>query len=303
MAEAIDLGGPRAVAFGVAYRMLGTIADAEDVAQEAVLRLHAAEPVPARPDAWVTTVATRLAIDRLTSARARRETYVGPWLPEPLLDAPDAAAGDPADDVVRAETLSLALLAVLERLSPVERAAFLLHDAFAYGYAEVAEVLGRSEAACRQLVSRARRAVQEDRPRFDPDPARRRAVAEAFLAAAAGEDVDGLAGVLAEDCVLRADAGGERPSPRRVIVGARMVARVLVGIRDKGVGREGADAWVVRPFAVNGTPGLLFEHHGTPDSLLAVDVAGDRVRAVHLLRNPGKLAAALRRAEAGRWVR
>ena len=286
MPEGADLAGPREVAFGVAYRMLGTIADAEDVAQEAALRLHRADPAPDRPDAWVTTVATRLAIDRLTSARARRETYIGPWLPEPLLD-------DPADGLAHAETLSLALLAVLERLSPPERAAFLLHDAFAYDYDEIAVILERSPAACRQLVSRARRAVREDRPRFDPDPARRRAVAEAFLAAAAGEDVDGLVTTLAEDCVLRADAGGERPSPRKVLVGARLVAKAIVGIRDKGSGREDPDAWTTELVSINGTPGLLIHLRGVPDTLLGVDVADGRVTAVNIIRQPAKLAAAI----------
>ena len=275
--------------------MLGTVADAEDLAQEAVLRLHGADPPPDRPEAWITTVTTRLAIDRLGSAQVRRETYIGPWLPEPLLDEPD-----PSEEVARAETLSLALLAVLERLSPAERAAFILHDAFGYGYDEVAEALERSEAACRQLVSRARKAVQQDRPRFEPDAGRRAAVAQAFLAAAAGDDLDGLVAVLTEDCVLRADAGGERPSPRKVIVGAAQVAKVLFGIRDKSIAREGWEAWPSEIVTANGTPALLIRHHDEPDTLMAVDVEGDRVAAVHVLRNPAKLEAVLSRSRGGR---
>jgi RNA polymerase sigma-70 factor (ECF subfamily) len=280
--------GDRRHAFAVAYRMLGSVADADDAAQDAVLRLHREAPAPDHPRAWLTTVTTRLCLDRLRSARARREAYVGPWLPEPLLTAPD-----PAEDVARAEEVSLALLCALERLTPPERAAFVLHDAFGYGYDELAGVLDRSEAACRQLVSRARRAVRDERPRFDPDPERRAAVAQAFFAAAAGDDVAGLVAVLAEDCVLRADAGGERPAPRRVVEGAERVARVLVGIRDKGA--AGPGVWTTDVVVANGTPALLIRDGGVPDTLLMVDSDGARVTAVHVLRNPAKLAAALGR--------
>lgn len=275
-------------AFAVAYRMMGTVADAEDAAQDALLRLHQAVRAPDNPQAWLVTVTTRLCVDRLRSVRARRETYVGPWLPEPLLTAPD-----PAEDVARAESVSLALLVVLERLTPPERAAFVLHDVFGYGYDELADVLERSEAACRQLVSRARRTVRDGRPRYEPDPARRAVIAQAFLGALADEDVEVLVALLAEDCVLRADAGGERPAPRKVIFGARMVARVITGIRDKALAVD-ESGWTSELVVANGTPALLIRGHGEPDTLLAVDVDAERVTAVHLLRNPAKLQAALR---------
>lgn len=280
-----DLAAHRRRAVGLAYRLLGTVADAEDVAQEAVLRLHRADPPPDVPDAWLARVVTRLCLDRLRSARARREVYVGPWLPEPWV-----TGADPADEVAMAESLSLALLVVLERLSPGERAAFVLHDAFGYDYDGLAGILDRSPAACRQLVSRARRALAEERPRYEPAPARRDAVAAAFLEAAAEGDVDRLVAVLAEDVVLRADAGGRRPAPRSEVVGAEKVAKVIdfFGRRKEGEVR-------VEPRRVNGTLGALVLIDGEPDTLVGVDVADDRVIAVHLVREPGKVAAALAR--------
>ena len=187
----------RRLAFDVGYRMLGSAAEADDVAQETLLRLHRAEGVVSA-EAFATTVATRLAIDVLRSARVRREAYVGSWLPEPLLAEPAAA---PAR-VEGEETISLAFLALLERLSPEERAVLVLREAFDYGYDEIAAVLGRSEASCRQLLSRGRRRIDADRPRFDADPALRDALAARFLAAARDGDLDGLLALLADDAVL-----------------------------------------------------------------------------------------------------
>lgn len=290
LAPADELAELRALLVGMAYRMLGSVADAEDAAQEALLRLHQADPPPDVPRAWLTTVITRLCLDRLRSAQARRETYVGPWLPEPLLTAPD-----PAEDVARAESLSLALLVVLERLSAAERAAWVLHDVFDYGYDEVADALGRSEPACRQLVSRARRAVAAGRPRFEPDPARRAAVAGAFFAAVNEGDLGGLVALLAEDAVLRADSGGERPSPRKALVGPAQIAKVLIAFR----GNVSGLGWTFEPVPVNGTPGVLVLEGGQPDSLVGVDVAEGRVIAVHILRQPAKLRAALTTVQGG----
>jgi RNA polymerase sigma-70 factor (ECF subfamily) len=273
---------------GLGYRMLGSFAEAEDVAQEALLRLHRAEPPPTHPRAWLAQVATRLCLDRLGAARVRREAYVGPWLPDFLVG--DA---DPAADAETAESVSLALLVVLETLTPAERASFILHDAFGYSYQELAEALGRSEAACRQLVSRARRHVQARRPRFQADRDEQLRVTQAFLAAAGAGEMEPLMALLADDVVLRADSGGKRPSPRRPLHGPADVARFLLGLQ-----RKYAAGASFEPLWVNGGPGLLARMDGEADSLIAVDVAEGRVTAVHILREPDKLRAALARARA-----
>jgi RNA polymerase sigma-70 factor (ECF subfamily) len=273
----------RRAAFAAAYRMLGTHADAEDAAQEALIRLHQTDPPPSSARAWITAVSTHLCIDRLRSAQVRREAYVGPWLPEPAL-----SEVDPAEEIDRAESISLALLVVLETLSPTQRAAFLLHDVFGYDYPEVALTVQRTETACRQLVSRARRALQHGRVRYEPDPQRRSEVALAFLTACSEGDVQDLVSVLADDVVMRSDGGGVAQASRIPLQGADRCARALVALRTNAV-----HAPSVLLVNVNGTPGIVIFEDGIARSLMGVDVADGRVMAIHVVREPGKLAAAL----------
>jgi RNA polymerase sigma-70 factor (ECF subfamily) len=277
-----DLGALRPLATAVAYRMLGSRTEAEDVAQEAILRVHAAGPGSIRsPEAFVTTVATRLAIDHLRSARVRRERYVGPWLPEPVTS--DPLADGPAA-VELAESLSVAFLTLLESLGPVERAAFLLREVFGYGYDEVATVVGRSEPACRQIVARARRRVAEGRPRHVVDPAEHRRVLERFLAAARRGEVDELVAVLAEDVVLVSDGGATVRAARHPIVGRRRVAHFL-----RTVGPHVLERGRVEVGPVNGEPGFLVTVDGTVQVAGTIDVVDGRVAALRWVLNPDKL--------------
>lgn len=270
--------------FGIAYRMLGSVAEAEDVLQEAYLRAQRSAVEDLRsPAAWLTTVVGRLCLTRLTSARARRERYVGPWLPEPLLS--DVAA--PADQpVLLAESVSAAFLVVLESLSPAERVAFVLRDVFGYEYPEVAEILDRTPQACRQLVSRARRAVQAQRPRYHPDAGTRHAVATAFLHACQEGDLDALLELLAPDAVSRSDGGGKASAGRRPVHGAERIARMLLGLRR----RAASPAEVLA--CVHGLPGLGRWEQGRLVWVLSltVDPAG-KVASVDIVTNPEKLAA------------
>ena len=280
-----ELEEHRRALVGLGYRMLGSVADAEDVAQEALLRLHGADPAPDNARAWLVRVGTRLSIDRLREARVRRDAHVGPWLPDFAVTAADVA-----EDVARAESVSLALLVVLETLSPAERAAFVLHDLFGYGYGELADVLERSEAAARQLVSRARARLEERRARYEPDPERRAAVAAAFMQAAAEGDMQPLVDLLTEDVVLRADSAGKRPAPRRPLEGPETVLKFMLGTKAKG-GRDATFALV----DVNGTPGFVAYVDGTADTIYAFDVTDDRISAIHAVRDPDRVRAALER--------
>jgi RNA polymerase sigma-70 factor (ECF subfamily) len=274
---------PRSAAFAVAYRMLGSVAEAEDVAQETVIRLAAEEGVVENPAAWSTTVATRLAIDVLRSARARRESYPGPWLPEPLLVDPGPG---PADRVELADTLSQALLVALERLTPLERAAFLLREVFDYDYGRIAQVVDRTEDNARQLVSRAKRHIAAGRPRFDPDDEARERLVGRFLAAVDGGDLHGLEGVLAQDVVLWGDGGGVVIAAKIPVHGAAAVARFLVHTHPARRGRDVSFA----PARVNGQPGrILFHGDGTVDAVFAFDVVDGRIAAIWIVRNPEKL--------------
>jgi RNA polymerase sigma-70 factor (ECF subfamily) len=269
----------RALAFAVAYRMLGSVAEAEDVVQEALLRLHAAQGV-ANADAFLTAVTTRLAIDVLRSARVRREAYVGSWLPEPLVE--DDAAGVVEED----ETVSLAFLVALERLTPVERAVLVLREAFDYGFEEIAEIVGKDPANCRQILSRARRHVADDRRRFDADLDERRALAARFLDAARNGDMDGLVALLAPDVVLVGDGGGKARSIAAPMVGAAQVGRALATFYRL------ATEWQVelRPAIVNGGPGFRsFDADGRLVNVVGLDVAGGVVTRVHSMLNPDKL--------------
>jgi RNA polymerase sigma-70 factor (ECF subfamily) len=251
-----ELEALRRHGFGVAYRMLGSVAEAEDVAQEALLRLTRQEGPIAEPAAWMTTVATRLSINVLRSARARREAYVGPWLPEPLLEDP---APDPASRAELADSLSLALLVLLERLTPVERAAYLLREVFGYEYAEIAAVIERTEANSRQLVTRARKHIEASRPRFDPDEAAREVLLERFLAAAEEGDLEALEELLAKDAVLYADSGGKAMAPQEPLVGAALIARFMALVAQV---RRGFGELEIRRVRVNGQPGRLLRGPG-----------------------------------------
>ena len=269
----------------LAYRMTGSVADAEDVLQDAFLRWQRTDRSAVRhPRAFLSKTVTRLCIDALQSAKSRREQYVGPWLPEPVLGE-GAMAVDDATEL--AQDISMALLMALERLSPPERAAFLLHDVFDASYAEVGEALDRSEAACRQLVSRARGHVQRSRPRYAPSQDEHARVVRAFGAAILTGDVDALQAVLANDAVLYPDGGGRVVSALRPIYGADRVSRFLLGVLRKFP--LGASARVLEA-TVNGAPGFYIEEDGRPVQTIAFDVQGGRIEKVYVVRNPDKLA-------------
>ncbi|MFE2991679.1 RNA polymerase sigma-70 factor [Streptomyces sp. NPDC059262] len=277
----------RPVLMGVAYRMLGRVADAEDVVQDAWLRWAQADRDEVRePRAYLVRVATRLAIDRLRQAQVRREAYVGPWLPEPLVTDFGPTAPDTAEAAVLAESVSLAVLVVLESLSPLERAVFVLREAFGFPFAEIATTLDRSESAVRQLAGRARKHVDERRPRFDVDPVEQRDLTERFLAAATGGDLEGLMTLLAPDARLVGDSGGKSKAPLRVIESADKVGRFLLG-----AAKGGGTGFTFRIVELNAGPAVLALVDGKPDSVFQVDVADGHVQCVYIVRNPDKLTS------------
>ena len=270
----------RGLAFKIAYRMLGSVAEAEDVVQEALLRLNDRTPLD-NEEAFLTTVTTRLSIDVLRSARVRRETYVGEWLPEPLVQ--DVAPQLVEDE----EEISLAMLVLLERLAPDERAVFVLREAFDMPFAEIGEIIDASPDACRQRLSRARRRIEKDLPRFDPDPEERHALAQSFLRAAREGDFAGLVAMLAPDAVLVGDGGGKARSIPKPMVGAQQVARALATFykiaTDMGV--------TLHPAVVNGQPGFRsLAPDGRLINVVEVDVADGRIQRVHSMLNPDKLS-------------
>jgi RNA polymerase sigma-70 factor, ECF subfamily len=271
----------RPLLFSIAYRMVGSVAEAEDLVQETFIRFHRQEEVDA-PKAFLTTVVTRLAIDHLRSARVRRESYVGPWLPEPLVTAPDAG-----EKVERDETLSIAFLALLERLTPVERAVYVLHELFGYSHDEIAPIVEKSAANGRQILRRAKRHVDEERPRFEPSRERREALLSRFLAAVRGGDVDGLVGLLAADAVHYADGGGKARATVLPIYGAAKIARLW------GTVGTTQGPYELRPADVNGQPGVVaFDPDGQVLTVLTVDIADDRIQRVWAVVNPDKLTRA-----------
>jgi RNA polymerase sigma-70 factor (ECF subfamily) len=275
----------RPVLLGVAYRMLGRVADAEDVVQEAWLRWSAGDRGEVRePRGYLVRVTTRLAIDRLRQVKARGETYVGPWLPEPYLTDFGDTVPDGAERAVLADTVSLAVLVVLESLSPLERAVFVLREAFGYPYDEIAAMLDRGEPAVRQLAGRARRHVEERRPRYDVDPAQQRDLTERFLAAAEDGDLERLISLLAPDVRLVGDSGGKSKAPLRVLETADKVGRFLLGAARKGIPDPS-----FRFLELNGGPALLVLSGGTPDAVFQLDVLDGRVQSVYIIRNPDKL--------------
>jgi RNA polymerase sigma-70 factor (ECF subfamily) len=265
----------------LAYRMLGSVAEAEDAVQDAGLRWMRAGEGVADPAAWLVRTTTRLCIDRLRAAKAEREAYRGPWLPEPLIE-PLAA-----DPVERAEDVSVAFLLALERLSPLERAVFLLHDVFDEDYAAVAETLGRSEAAVRQLASRAREHLRETRPRFSVSQERVLELATAFTAAAAGNDLGRLADLLAEDAVMVTDGGGKRKAALRVLVGRDDIVHFLERLAWRGVGLQTLES--IEPARINGWPGLVLRLADGPETLAFEPDASGLIGAIYAIRNPEKL--------------
>jgi RNA polymerase sigma-70 factor (ECF subfamily) len=277
----------RPLLMGVAYRMLGRVADAEDVVQDAWLRWSGVDRSTVRePRPYLVRVTTRLAIDRLARIKSRNEAYVGPWLPEPWATDFGDTAPDGAERAVLADTVSLAVLVVLESLSPLERAVFVLREAFGFPFADIAAMLDRSETAVRQLAGRARRHAAERRPRYEVDPALRRELTERFLAAASGGDLDALLELLAPDVRLVGDSGGKAKAPLRVLEGADSVGRFLLGVARKGV--EDAS---YRFLELNGGPALLVLSGDRPDCVFQLDVADGRIQAVYAVRNPDKLRA------------
>ncbi|MFD5518964.1 RNA polymerase sigma-70 factor [Streptomyces sp. NPDC127066] len=275
----------RPLLMGVAYRMLARVADAEDVVQEAWLRWSGKDRSDVRePRGYLVRVTTRLAIDRLRQVQARREAYVGPWLPEPYVTDFGEAVPDSAERAVLADSVSLAVLVVLESLSPLERAVFVLREAFGYPYADIAAVLDRGEPAVRQLAGRARKHVEERRPRYEVDPAERRDLTERFLAAAGEGDLEGLVSLLAPEARLIGDSGGRAQAPLRILDTAEKVGRFVVGVTRKGV-----SGLSLRFLEVNGGLAVLALSDGKPDSIIQLDVADGRVQCVYIVRNPEKL--------------
>jgi RNA polymerase sigma-70 factor (ECF subfamily) len=282
------LGPYRARLTGLAYRMLGSRNDADDVVQDAYLRFAAAVDVR-NPEAFLVTVVTRLCLDRLKSARAQREVYVGAWLPEPVFD--EALSAEVATEL--ADDLSFALMLALDALSPLERAAFLLHDVFDRPFAEVARTLERSEAACRQLAARARRTVRDKRPVPAAPPEGHARLLTAFCEAAASGDVSALANLLREDAIAITDGGGRKLAALNPIRGADKIIRFVIGITGKKAGSEIR----IEPMMVNGSAGALIFLDGELDHTLSMAIDGEtnRIAAIYVVRNPDKLRHAPRR--------
>jgi RNA polymerase sigma-70 factor (ECF subfamily) len=279
--ESDPLAPHRGRLLGLAYRMLGSRSDAEDVVQDAYLRFAGVAEVH-NPEAFLVTVVTRLCLDRLKSARAQREIYVGPWLPEPVFDA-EGLAADTATEL--ADDLSFALLLALDRLSPLERAAFLLHDVFDMPFSDVAGMLGRTEAACRQLATRARRAVRDARPVPAAPPDHHARLLNAFSEAVASGDVSRLAGLLCEDAVAVTDGGGRKTAALNPIKGADNIARFFIALAGKNAGHDIR----IEPTMINGSVGALLYLDGEVDHTFSMAIDGERIAAIYIVRNPDKL--------------
>ena len=285
MADLLDELRPRA--FAIAYRMLGSVAEAEDVVQEALLRLHgvldAGEEIEV-PEAYLATIVTRLGINRLRSAQVRREAYVGEWLPEPLVTG---GRDDPAVHAETSDSLSLAFLVLLERLTPEQRAVFLLREVFDYGYDTIAEIVGKSEAACRQLAVRARRQIEQDRPRFEASRQEQDELARRFMAAAEAGDLDGLEALLAHDVALHGDGGGKvRALPHPVFGRGRVARTLLAWMRNV----ERIEGFTIRPVEVNGHPGALgLDGRERIVYAFSLDIADGQIQGIRSIVNPDKL--------------
>jgi RNA polymerase sigma-70 factor (ECF subfamily) len=277
----------------VAYRLLGSLAEAEDAVQETYARWYALTPVQRdaidSPGAWLTTVTSRICLDQLGSARARRERYVGPWIPEPLPEPTEWVSGggppaDPADRVTLDESVSMAFLVVLESMTPAERVAFILHDVFGYPFAEIAGIVGRTPAACRQLASSGRRRSRAAHRPAAPT-ARQSALVRDFGKAWQASDIAALVALLDPDAVITSDGGGQAIAARHPVKGAGLVSRFLAGIAAH------ADDLTVAERTVNGQPGLIAQHGGTTVTVLAFGIEGDRITRIWAIRNPDKLRA------------
>jgi RNA polymerase sigma-70 factor (ECF subfamily) len=285
--SAEDFEELRPLLFSIAYRILGSVSEAEDAVQETWLRYRTSDTVPISLKSFLSAIVTRVSIDVLRSARVRRESYVGHWLPEPLLtDDASTAYPDPEHAAELADSLSMAALLLLERLTPEQRAVFVLHDVFAFPFSEVAEVVGKSEVASRQLASRARKLMQEGRPRFDVDRQEREELADRFFAALTIGDVDQLRELLAADVAVYGDGGGKAPQWMRVVVGLDKVARMFGGLGQRffGTGVQ------VERHEVNGQPGAVFrDPDGRVINVITLDVLGGRIQTVRSVINPDKL--------------
>jgi RNA polymerase sigma-70 factor, ECF subfamily len=272
----------RGLLFSVAYRMLGSVMDAEDMVQEAFLRWQLQDaPVTSSAKAYLTTIVTRLCIDLLRSARSRREEYVGIWLPEPLLVD---EADDPAEASVTAESVSVAFLVVLETLAPTERACFLLREVLGYGYDEVAEIVGESEANCRQMVSRARRRVNERRPRFDVSESDHTRLTSEFMRACTAGDTRDFLAILSEDAVVYSDGGGKAVAALNPVMGRDRVARFFAGLMSKA-----PSGLAISPRTINGKIGLVTTINGVPINTISFDVHDGRIQRFYIVVNPDKL--------------
>jgi RNA polymerase sigma-70 factor (ECF subfamily) len=272
--------------FSVGYRMLGSAAEAEDVVQDAWLRAQDAPPELHSAPAWLTTVVTRLCLDRLKAARTRREEYVGPWLPEPV----PTALVDTAEDVAaRRESVTMAFLVLLETLTPAERAAFILREVFDGDYADVAQVLDTSQASARQLVHRAKERIAEGRPRFTAPPERQREIVARFFEAVQAGDLGALTTYLAADVEYAADGGGKVAAARRVVVGAEAVGRLMATLWQKALSSAPPDPWSGRPAHINGEPAFLAYHGKRLDTVFVFSTSDDRITAIRAIRNPQKL--------------
>jgi RNA polymerase sigma-70 factor (ECF subfamily) len=272
--------------YGIAYRMLGSKADAEDMLQDAYMRWHQTDVERVQvPEAWLTTTVTRLCIDRLRSARAEREAYIGPWLPEPLTGAEIAPPDRQAE---LASDLSVAFMIVLERLAPEERAAFLLHEAFDCDYAEIAKILGRNEASCRQIVHRARERVRRDRPRFQVSESARQKLLEKFIAAFQAADRKQLLAMFAPDATWTADGGGKAKAITKTVQGAARVAKLVAGF-GRHLAREYQGRLTFRLMPINGETGVLACLDGNPAMAMSFETDGVRILAAYNVVNPEKL--------------
>jgi RNA polymerase sigma-70 factor, ECF subfamily len=280
----------RPLLFALAYRLLGRATEAEDVLQDAYLRFLGAPLADIEsPKAYLSTIVTRLCLNQLTSARAQRETYIGPWLPEPVLDTDHPELNNPEARAIESETISLAFMVLLERLTPAERAVFLLREVFDYEYREIAGILDRSETACRQLFSRAKDRIAAERPRFQANPEEHRRLLEEFMRAARNGDLDGLTNLLADDVTFWADGGGKvRGAALQPVRGRADVARFVIGVTARFT-PAGAQLAVAD---VNGKPTLLIRHpDGTPAIVVSIDVDRSRIRNIWAIGNPDKLGA------------
>jgi len=274
----------RSLLFSIAYRMLGSVADAEDMLQETFIRWQKSSEEEIRsPRAFLVTIISRLCINHLQSARVQREEYVGQWLPEPILTGPRS---DPSQASQLDESLSLAFLLLLERLTPMERAVFLLREVFDYEYSEIAQTLGQSEANCRQILARARKHVAESRPRFDASPQQSEQLLRRFLDASSNGDMDGLVALLSREVVFHSDGGGKAAAVPNLVYGPDNVARAILGGLKKLVPQN-----LVRRMAhINGQPGVVSYVDGRPFSIFTMDIADGLVRNIYVVTNPEKLA-------------